>query len=80
MLNKSDPPIASTSISPYLEEHAFRSGLSIVCRGGADLPELAICFDASKAKNLLGYQPIVPSVEVDELRRVVEEFQKDRLW
>jgi hypothetical protein len=26
MLSKSDPPIESTVISPYLGEHAFRSG------------------------------------------------------
>ena len=42
--------------------------------------ELAICLDGSKAKRILGYKPLVPRVEVDELKSIVKGFQDDGLW
>jgi hypothetical protein len=36
--------------------------------------------DASKAKKLLGFEPAFPKIEVEELRRIVEELQNDGLW
>ncbi|WVQ85476.1 hypothetical protein IAT38_007641 [Cryptococcus sp. DSM 104549] len=66
MLGKSDPPFESTPITPFLDEHAFR--------------KMAICFDGSKAKKELGFKPVHPRVEVDELKTIVKGFQEDRLW
>nr|XP_019001896.1 uncharacterized protein I203_05606 [Kwoniella mangroviensis CBS 8507]OCF65357.1 hypothetical protein I203_05606 [Kwoniella mangroviensis CBS 8507] len=66
MLASSDPPIESSPITPFLDEHAFR--------------KMSICLDGSKAKRLLGFKPIHPRVEVSELKEIVKEFQEDRLW
>ncbi|WWD18123.1 hypothetical protein CI109_102572 [Kwoniella shandongensis] len=66
MLSKSNPPIDSSPITPFLDEHAFR--------------KMAICFDGSKAKKILGFKPAYSKVEVDELKRIVHDFQDDRLW
>ncbi|WWD05520.1 hypothetical protein V865_003598 [Kwoniella europaea PYCC6329] len=66
MLASSDPPIESSPITPFLDEHAFR--------------KMSICLDGSKAKKLLGFKPIYPKVEVSELKEIVKEFQEDRLW
>ncbi|ORY20511.1 hypothetical protein BCR39DRAFT_562919 [Naematelia encephala] len=66
MLAASDPPIISTPITPFLDEHAFR--------------KMAICLDGSKAKRVLGFKPTRPRVEVDELKRIVKGFQDDGLW
>lgn len=44
------------------------------------MTEFAICLDGSKAKRVLGYKPIVPNVEVEELKRIVSGFQADGLW
>ncbi|KAK8865698.1 hypothetical protein IAR55_000843 [Kwoniella newhampshirensis] len=66
MLSRSNPPIDSSPITPFLDQHAFR--------------KMAICLDGSKAKRILGFKPLFPGVEVDELRRIVHDFQEDRLW
>lgn len=42
--------------------------------------EHAICLDGSKAKKMLGFKAQIPTVEVSELKRIVEEFQKDGIW
>lgn len=78
MLAKSKPPIASTPITPFLGEHAFRSRLP---RASCELMvELAICLDGSKAKKVLGFKAAVPTVQVEELKRIVKEFQDVGLW
>ncbi|WVW80362.1 hypothetical protein I302_102342 [Kwoniella bestiolae CBS 10118] len=66
MLASSNPPIESSPITPFLDEHAFR--------------KMSICLDGSKAKKILGFKPIHPKVEVGELKEIVKEFQEDRLW
>ncbi|WWC87977.1 uncharacterized protein L201_002879 [Kwoniella dendrophila CBS 6074] len=66
MLALSNPPIESSPITPFLDEHAFR--------------KMSICFDGSKAKRILGFKPIHPKVEVDVLKGIVKEFQDNRLW
>ncbi|WRT65894.1 uncharacterized protein IL334_002845 [Kwoniella shivajii] len=66
MLSSSKPPIESSPITPFLDEHAFR--------------KMSICFDGSKAKRILGYKPIHPKVQVNELKEIIKEFQDDRLW
>jgi len=42
--------------------------------------ELAICLDGSKAKKVLGFKAAVPTVQVEELKRIVKEFQDVGLW
>ena len=81
MLAKSNPPITSTPITPFLDEHAFRSEsphdrlmAELICA------EHAICLDGSKAKRILGFKPSKPRIEADELRRIVKGFQDDALW
>ncbi|WWC60520.1 uncharacterized protein I303_103094 [Kwoniella dejecticola CBS 10117] len=66
MLASSDPPIESSPITPFLDEHAFR--------------KMSICLDGSKAKRILGFKAIHPKVQVEELREIVKGFQEDRLW
>ncbi|WVQ97048.1 hypothetical protein IAU59_004158 [Kwoniella sp. CBS 9459] len=66
MLAASDPPIDSSPITPFLDEHAFR--------------KMSVCLDGSKAKKILGYKPVHPKVEVAELREIAREFQQDKLW
>ncbi|KAL1410887.1 hypothetical protein Q8F55_001830 [Vanrija albida] len=66
MLAKSNPPIESTPISPFLDAHAFR--------------KMAIHLDGSKARRVLGYKPARPRVEVDELKTIAQGFQKDNIW
>ena len=41
MLAKSDPPITSTPITPFLDEHAFRSELHAECFSGLLLMTLS---------------------------------------
>ncbi|WVF70673.1 hypothetical protein IAT40_005466 [Kwoniella sp. CBS 6097] len=66
MLAASDPPIDSSPITPFLDEHAFK--------------KMSVCLDGSKAKRLLGYKPVHPRVEISELREIAREFQRDKLW
>ncbi|GFZ43262.1 hypothetical protein JCM24511_00981 [Saitozyma sp. JCM 24511] len=66
MLAGSSPPIASTPITPFLDEHAFR--------------KLAICLDGSKARQQLGFKARFPNVKVGELKEIVKGFQDDGLW
>jgi len=42
--------------------------------------ELAICLDGAKAKKVLGYKAAVPAIQVDELKRIVRDFQDAGLW
>ena len=42
--------------------------------------EHAICLDGSKAKKILGFKAQIPTVEVSELKRIVDDFQKDGIW
>jgi hypothetical protein len=80
MLSKSSPPIDSTPISPFLGEHAFRSEMKCSLRPQSLLSEHAICLDGSKARRVLGFKPAVPTLQVEELKRIVSEFQADGLW
>ncbi|TYJ55907.1 hypothetical protein B9479_003430 [Cryptococcus floricola] len=66
MLSKSNPPIPSCPITPYLDEHAFR--------------KRSICLDGSLAKTTLGFKPAYPAVDVGEIKKIVKEFQDDNLW
>ncbi|RXK42562.1 hypothetical protein M231_00116 [Tremella mesenterica] len=66
MLAATEPPITLTPITPFLDEHAFR--------------KLAICLDSSKARRILGFKPIKPRIEVEELKVIVKDFQDDGLW
>ncbi|ORX35462.1 hypothetical protein BD324DRAFT_632946 [Kockovaella imperatae] len=66
MLAKSSTPIASSPITPYLDEHAFRKH--------------AICLDGSKSRRILGFKPLHPRIEVGELQRIVHGFQEAKLW
>nr|XP_019011869.1 uncharacterized protein I206_02704 [Kwoniella pini CBS 10737]OCF50650.1 hypothetical protein I206_02704 [Kwoniella pini CBS 10737] len=66
MLASSDPPIESSPITPFLDDHAFR--------------KMSICLDGSKAKRILGFKAIHPKVQVQELREIIKGFQEDRLW
>jgi len=42
--------------------------------------EHAISLDGSKARKILGFKPTKPKVEVEELKRIVKEFQDDGIW
>lgn len=42
--------------------------------------ELAICLDGSKARRVLGFKPLHPSIQVDELQRIIKGFQEDGIW
>ncbi|WVO13378.1 hypothetical protein L204_100993 [Cryptococcus depauperatus] len=66
MLSKSQPPIESTPITPFLEEHAFK--------------KRSTCLDGSHAEKVLGFIPKYPKVEVNEIKDIVKEFQEDKLW
>lgn len=66
MLDANEPPIAHSQITPYLGEHAFKKH--------------AISLDGSKARKILGFKPSVPKVEVEELKRIVKEYQDDGIW
>lgn len=77
MLAASDPPIASTPISPFLDAHAFRSTSTTPARSDS---EMAICLDDSRARKVLGYAPAVPTVSAHELRAIAQGFQNDLIW
>jgi hypothetical protein len=94
MLETSNPSIDSTPITPFLEEHAFRSE-SIVSYCGVHHKtsmslislqtnlthsELAISLDGSRARKMLGFKPAHPTIQVDELKAIVQGFQRDGLW
>ncbi|BEI94782.1 uncharacterized protein CcaverHIS019_0703630 [Cutaneotrichosporon cavernicola] len=66
MLSASSPPIASTPISPFLDAHSFR--------------KTPIHLDGSRAKRVLGFKPTKPRVDVNELRKISQGFQKDKIW
>ncbi|KAK4685535.1 hypothetical protein P7C73_g4613, partial [Tremellales sp. Uapishka_1] len=66
MLATSSPPIDSSPITPFLDEHAFR--------------KMAISLDGSKAKRILGFKATKPEVEVEELRLIVRGFQDNGIW
>jgi hypothetical protein len=36
--------------------------------------------DGSKAKRILGFKPVKPTVEVEELQEIVRGFQEDGIW
>jgi hypothetical protein len=42
--------------------------------------EHAITLDGSKARKVLGFRPSNPRVEVEELKRIVKEYQDDGIW
>jgi hypothetical protein len=42
--------------------------------------EHAISLDGSKARKVLGFRPFKPRVEVEELKRIVKEYQDDGIW
>ena len=42
--------------------------------------EHAISLDGSKAKRVLGFKPTKPKVEVEELIKIVKEYQDDGIW
>ena len=42
--------------------------------------EHAISLDGSKAKKVLGFKPTKPKVEVEELIKIVKEYQDDGIW
>jgi hypothetical protein len=44
------------------------------------MTEHAISLDGSKARKVLGFRPSKPRVEVEELKRLVEEYQDDGIW
>jgi hypothetical protein len=44
------------------------------------MEEHAISLDRSRAKTVLGFKPSRPKVEVEELKRIVKEFQDDGIW
>jgi hypothetical protein len=81
MLAQSTPPIVSTPISPFLDEHAFKSD---VRRSHSTamliLAEHAVCLDGNKARRILGFKPTRPKLDVDELRGIVKDFQDDGIW
>lgn len=43
-------------------------------------PETPIHLDGSRAKRVLGFKPTKPRVEVNELRKISQGFQKDKIW
>jgi len=87
MLDANEPPIAHSQITPYLGEHAFKSMSSVprlLSSPSRKSPRLiiehAISLDGSKARKILGFIPGKPKVEVEELNRIVKEFQDDGIW
>lgn len=42
--------------------------------------EHAISLDGTRARRVLGFKPSRPKVEVEELKRIVKEFQDDGIW
>lgn len=42
--------------------------------------EHAISLDGTRARRVLGFRPSRPKVEVEELKRIVKEFQDDGIW
>jgi hypothetical protein len=42
--------------------------------------EMAICFDGSKARRILGFKPAFPKLEAAELKAIVNDLQADGLW
>ena len=42
--------------------------------------EHAISLDGTRARKVLGFKPSRPKVEVEELKRIVKEFQDDGIW
>lgn len=76
MLAESDPPITSSPISPFLDEHAFRSKLRVL---NGLMTEMATCFNGTKARRVLGFEPAVSKLEPTELKCIVEELQADGL-
>lgn len=92
MLAASQPPIASSPITPFLDEHAFKStsvgpisnrqAVSRKRQAAFADPGLenAISLDGSRARRILGFKARMLHVEVSELRRIVDEFQDDGIW
>lgn len=83
MLESSDPPILDTPISPYLDDHAFKSTsptvLQLPCADHA-LPEMATNLDGKKFRNLTGFKLLYPRVETKSLEAVVTKFQEEGIW
>ena len=44
------------------------------------IEEYAISLDGTRARKVLGFKPSKPKVEVEELKRIVNEFQDDGIW
>lgn len=42
--------------------------------------EHAVSLDGTRARRVLGFKPSKPKVEVEELKRIVNEFQDDGIW
>jgi hypothetical protein len=59
---------------------AYNTGRWSSPRDSHSRAELAICLDGSKARRVLGFKPVHPSIQVDELQRIVKDFQADGIW
>lgn len=46
----------------------------------ADSTELAISLDGTRSRQMLGFKPVHPKIQVDELKRIVQGFQQDGIW
>lgn len=66
MLEKSDPPVTRTPVTAYMDESV--------------LQKLSIALDATKLKEIVGFQLKHPQFTKEELNDVVERWKAEGSW